>query len=159
MSSPGQARARCFSTKVQPDERCHWCQKPYKYAALRNFSYLVLKPGFTVVTKRENVYSESAWYVPFVITLGGLLLLGLLGYLGFLLVTWIRTCCPPARKTDSTPLWVLPDVALGKYPATPGNDRDNSGLSAIMKSMLWIFYRGMPFAAVHAVTGYSHTWW
>ncbi|KFQ95303.1 Cadherin-related family member 3, partial [Nipponia nippon] len=57
-------------------------------------------PGFTVVTKRENLYSESAWYVPFVITLGSLLLLGLLGYLGFLLVTWVRTCCPPAGKVD-----------------------------------------------------------
>ncbi|KAM6320936.1 cadherin-related family member 3 [Aegotheles albertisi] len=59
-------------------------------------------PGFTVVTKRENLYSESAWYVPFVITLGSLLLLGLLGYLGFLLATWFRTCCPPAAKADST---------------------------------------------------------
>lgn len=46
----------------------------------------------------ENLYSESAWYVPFVITLGSLLLLGLLGYLGFLLATWVRTCCPPAGK-------------------------------------------------------------
>ncbi|XP_069657918.1 cadherin-related family member 3 isoform X1 [Haliaeetus albicilla] len=55
-------------------------------------------PGFTVVTKMENLYSESAWYVPFVITLGSLLLLGLLGYLGFLLATWVRTCCPPAGK-------------------------------------------------------------
>ncbi|NXT35169.1 CDHR3 protein, partial [Pelecanoides urinatrix] len=61
-------------------------------------------PGFTVVTKRENLYSESAWYVPFVITLGSLLLLGLLGYLGFLLATWVRTCCPPTGKADSTPL-------------------------------------------------------
>uniref|UniRef100_A0A8C4TT61 Cadherin domain-containing protein n=1 Tax=Falco tinnunculus TaxID=100819 RepID=A0A8C4TT61_FALTI len=57
-------------------------------------------PGFTVVTKRENIYSESAWYVPFIITLDGLLLLGLLGYLGFLLVTWVRTRCPPASKAD-----------------------------------------------------------
>ncbi|KFW04876.1 Cadherin-related family member 3, partial [Fulmarus glacialis] len=61
-------------------------------------------PGFTVVTKRENLYSESAWYVPFVITLGSLLLLGLLGYLGFLLATWVRTRCPPAGKADGTPL-------------------------------------------------------
>ncbi|NWH56264.1 CDHR3 protein, partial [Geococcyx californianus] len=61
-------------------------------------------PGFTVVTKRENLYSESAWYVPFIITLGSLLLLGLLGYLGFLLVTQLRTCCPPGGKADSTPL-------------------------------------------------------
>ncbi|NXV80100.1 CDHR3 protein, partial [Atlantisia rogersi] len=59
-------------------------------------------PGFTVVTKRENLYSESAWYVPFVITLGSLLLLGLLAYLGFLLATWVRTRCPPAGKADVT---------------------------------------------------------
>ncbi|NXI55835.1 CDHR3 protein, partial [Chloroceryle aenea] len=60
-------------------------------------------PGFTVVTKRENLYSDSAWYVPFVITLGSSLLLGLLGYLVFLLVTWARTCCPMAGKADSMP--------------------------------------------------------
>ncbi|NXG21298.1 CDHR3 protein, partial [Grallaria varia] len=61
-------------------------------------------PGFTVVTKRENLYSASAWYVPFVVTLGSLLLLGLLGFLGFLLVTWVRTRCPSAGKTHGTPL-------------------------------------------------------
>ncbi|KFP34700.1 Cadherin-related family member 3, partial [Chlamydotis macqueenii] len=61
-------------------------------------------PGFTVVTKRENLYSESAWYVPFVITFGSLLLLGLLGYLGFLLATWVRTRCPPAGKSDGKSL-------------------------------------------------------
>ncbi|NXO33400.1 CDHR3 protein, partial [Locustella ochotensis] len=52
-------------------------------------------PGFTVVTKRENLYSPSAWYVPFAITAGGLLLLGLLGYLGLLLLTRLRTRRPP----------------------------------------------------------------
>ncbi|NWU63779.1 CDHR3 protein, partial [Pterocles burchelli] len=61
-------------------------------------------PGFTVVTKRENLYSESVWYVPFVITLSSLLLLGLLAFLGFRLVTWIRTRCPPAGKADVAPL-------------------------------------------------------
>ncbi|NWZ55608.1 CDHR3 protein, partial [Haliaeetus albicilla] len=64
-------------------------------------------PGFTVVTKMENLYSESAWYVPFVITLGSLLLLGLLGYLGFLLAMWVRTCCPPAGKAGDS-LLLLP---------------------------------------------------
>ncbi|NXW90842.1 CDHR3 protein, partial [Alopecoenas beccarii] len=61
-------------------------------------------PSFTVVTKRENLYSDSAWYVPFVITLGSLLLLGLLGYLGFLLTTWVRTHRPLAGRADGTPL-------------------------------------------------------
>ncbi|KAM9026172.1 LOW QUALITY PROTEIN: cadherin-related family member 3 [Ara ararauna] len=61
-------------------------------------------PGFTLVTKRENLYSGSAWYVPFVITLGSLLLLGLLGYLGFLLATWIRTHCPPEGRAHGKPL-------------------------------------------------------
>ncbi|XP_017666991.1 PREDICTED: cadherin-related family member 3 isoform X1 [Lepidothrix coronata] len=66
-------------------------------------------PGFTVVTRRENLYSASAWYVPFVVTLGSLLLLGLLGFLGFLLVTWVRTCCPPAGKAHRTPLINAPE--------------------------------------------------
>uniref|UniRef100_A0A8B9BJT9 Cadherin domain-containing protein n=1 Tax=Anser brachyrhynchus TaxID=132585 RepID=A0A8B9BJT9_9AVES len=61
-------------------------------------------PGFTLVTKKENLYSDSAWYVPFIITLGGLLLLGLLGYLGLLLATWLRTRCPPVHKADGAPL-------------------------------------------------------
>lgn len=56
------------------------------------------------MTRKENLYSESAWYVPFIITLGGLLLLGLLGYLGLLLATWLRTHCPPAHKADGAPL-------------------------------------------------------
>ncbi|NWY31700.1 CDHR3 protein, partial [Pheucticus melanocephalus] len=62
-------------------------------------------PGFTVVTRRENLYSPSAWYVPFVVTLGALLLLGLLGHLGLLLLTWLRSCCPPAGKAHSTSLF------------------------------------------------------
>ncbi|NWR84308.1 CDHR3 protein, partial [Furnarius figulus] len=66
-------------------------------------------PGFTVVTQRENLYSASAWYVPFVITLGGLLLLGVLGFLGVLLVTWARTHCPPAGKARGTPRINIPE--------------------------------------------------
>ncbi|NXF98485.1 CDHR3 protein, partial [Eubucco bourcierii] len=61
-------------------------------------------PSFTVVTRRENSYSESAWYVPFVVSLGALLLLGLLAYLGILLSTWVRAHCPLPAKTDSLPL-------------------------------------------------------
>ncbi|XP_053905680.1 cadherin-related family member 3 isoform X3 [Cuculus canorus] len=66
-------------------------------------------PSFTVVMKKENLFSESAWYVPFIITLSSLLLLGLLGYLGFLLVKWLRTHCPPSGKADGTPLMNAPE--------------------------------------------------
>ncbi|NXP60492.1 CDHR3 protein, partial [Chloropsis cyanopogon] len=52
-------------------------------------------PGFTVVTKRENLYSPSAWYVPFALSAGGVLLLGLLGCLGLLLLPRLRA--RPAR--------------------------------------------------------------
>ncbi|KAI5774992.1 CDHR3 [Gulo gulo luscus] len=42
---------------------------------------------------RKNVYSPSAWYVPFVITLGSILLLGLLGSLFVLLAKAIHRHC------------------------------------------------------------------
>ncbi|KAF4793902.1 cadherin-related family member 3 [Turdus rufiventris] len=58
-------------------------------------SIRVIPNPTTATTTTENLYSGSAWYVPFVITLGSLLLLGLLGYLGLLLLTWLRTHCPP----------------------------------------------------------------
>ncbi|XP_015270536.1 PREDICTED: cadherin-related family member 3 [Gekko japonicus] len=61
-------------------------------------------PGVTLVTSRENVYVVSAWYVPFIICLGILLLLGLLGYLTFLLARYIRTHCQPKPKQDKKPL-------------------------------------------------------
>ncbi|NXC05468.1 CDHR3 protein, partial [Orthonyx spaldingii] len=66
-------------------------------------------PGVTVVTKRENLYSPSAWYVPFVITLGSLLLLGLLGHLGLLLLPRLRTRCPPAGRAHGAPLINAPE--------------------------------------------------
>uniref|UniRef100_A0ABM5GL54 Cadherin-related family member 3 n=1 Tax=Pogona vitticeps TaxID=103695 RepID=A0ABM5GL54_9SAUR len=61
-------------------------------------------PGITLVTSRENVYSALAWYVPFIISLGGLLLLGLLGYLLYFLAKYVRTHCPPKPKADKKPL-------------------------------------------------------
>ncbi|NXY81906.1 CDHR3 protein, partial [Alcedo cyanopectus] len=60
-------------------------------------------PAFTLVTERENLYSSSAWYVPFVVTLGSSLLLGLLGYLLLLLATRLGPCCPPAGKAHGVP--------------------------------------------------------
>ncbi|NWU41003.1 CDHR3 protein, partial [Hylia prasina] len=57
-------------------------------------------PGFTVVTERENLYSPSAWYVPFVVTVCGLLLLGLLGHLGLRLLTRLRGESPQVAPRE-----------------------------------------------------------
>ncbi|XP_069486187.1 cadherin-related family member 3 [Ambystoma mexicanum] len=59
-------------------------------------------PSVTYVTRKENVFSPAAWYVPFVIALGCCLLLGLLGYLAYVLSRCIR--CPPRTKADTEPL-------------------------------------------------------
>ncbi|NXI10979.1 CDHR3 protein, partial [Irena cyanogastra] len=71
-------------------------------------------PGFTVVTKRENLYSPSAWYVPSAVTVGSLLLLGLLGYLGLLLLARLRSRCPPAGKARRTPPINAPEKKKSK---------------------------------------------
>ncbi|XP_013835288.2 cadherin-related family member 3 [Sus scrofa] len=55
------------------------------------------RPRVTYQILRKNVYSPSAWYVPFVITLGSVLLLGLLVSLIVLLAKAIYRHCP--RKT------------------------------------------------------------
>uniref|UniRef100_A0A452IY90 Cadherin-related family member 3 n=1 Tax=Gopherus agassizii TaxID=38772 RepID=A0A452IY90_9SAUR len=69
-------------------------------------------PAITLLIRTENVYSESAWYVPFLITVGSMLLLGLLGYLAFLLAKYIRTYCPPKPKADKRPLKNTPGMYL-----------------------------------------------
>lgn len=66
-------------------------------------------PDVTLPTRRENVYFASAWYVPFIICLGILLLLGFLGYLTFLLARYIRTHCQPKPKEDKKPLIKTPE--------------------------------------------------
>ncbi|XP_070643841.1 cadherin-related family member 3 isoform X2 [Bos indicus] len=52
------------------------------------------KPRITYQILRKNVYSPSAWYVPFVITLGSMLLLGLLVSMIVLLAKAIHRHCP-----------------------------------------------------------------
>ncbi|XP_074124475.1 cadherin-related family member 3 isoform X1 [Sminthopsis crassicaudata] len=75
----------------------------------------VIPPPTTVITttstprviyliQRENIYSSSAWYVPFIITVGSILLLGLLGYQFFLLVKFIRRHCSFKPKEDKESL-------------------------------------------------------
>ncbi|XP_002751757.2 cadherin-related family member 3 [Callithrix jacchus] len=51
------------------------------------------RPRVTYQVLRKNVYSPSAWYVPFVITLGSILLLGLLVSLVILLAKAIHRHC------------------------------------------------------------------
>ncbi|XP_053107894.1 cadherin-related family member 3 [Hemicordylus capensis] len=71
-------------------------------------------PGVTLVTSKENVYFVSAWYVPFIICLGSFLLLGVLGYLIYLLAKYIRTHCPPKPKADKKPLIKKPEKKKAK---------------------------------------------
>lgn len=59
---------------------------------------LSLKPKIIYQVLRKNIYSPSAWYVPFVLTLGSILLLGLLVSLLVLLAKTIHRRCP--RKTE-----------------------------------------------------------
>ncbi|XP_077120882.1 cadherin-related family member 3 [Ranitomeya variabilis] len=59
-------------------------------------------PGVVYVTTSKNVYSPLAWYIPFVCTIGALLLLGLLGLLIYLLAKYCP--CKGRTKPDTDPL-------------------------------------------------------
>nr|XP_034983997.1 cadherin-related family member 3 [Zootoca vivipara] len=76
-------------------------------------------PRVIILTSRENVYSALAWYVPFIISLGSLILLGLLAYLTFRLAKYIRTHCPPKPRApkpraDKQPLMKTPEKKKAK---------------------------------------------
>lgn len=60
----------------------------------------VLKPRITYQILRENTYSSSAWYVPFTITLGAVVLVGLLGSLMVLLVKAVCRHCSSMTGKD-----------------------------------------------------------
>ncbi|XP_004839737.1 cadherin-related family member 3 isoform X1 [Heterocephalus glaber] len=62
------------------------------------------RPRVTYQILRENVYSPSAWYVPFVITLGSILLLGFLVSLIILIAKVIYRHCPCKTGEDKKPL-------------------------------------------------------
>ncbi|XP_069812233.1 cadherin-related family member 3 [Dendropsophus ebraccatus] len=59
-------------------------------------------PSAVYVVSSKNVYSPLAWYVPFVITIGALLLLGFLGLLIYLLAKYCP--CNGRTKPDTEPL-------------------------------------------------------
>uniref|UniRef100_A0AC11BJX5 Cadherin related family member 3 n=1 Tax=Ovis aries TaxID=9940 RepID=A0AC11BJX5_SHEEP len=61
------------------------------------------KSRVTYQILRKNAYSPSAWYVPFVITLGSMLLLGLLVSMIVLLAKAIRRHCPCKTETHKKP--------------------------------------------------------
>ncbi|KAM5204485.1 cadherin-related family member 3 isoform 2-T2 [Hipposideros larvatus] len=62
------------------------------------------RPKIIYQILRRNVYSPSAWYVPLVITLGSILLLGLLVYLVVLLAKAIHRHCPCKTGKHKEPL-------------------------------------------------------
>ncbi|XP_019600953.2 cadherin-related family member 3 [Rhinolophus sinicus] len=62
------------------------------------------RPKIIYQTLRKNVYSPSAWYVPFVITLGSILLLGLLVSLVVLLAKAVHRHCPCKTAKHKKPL-------------------------------------------------------
>lgn len=62
------------------------------------------RPRITYQIRRENVYSTSAWYVPFIVTLGSILLLGLLGSLMVLLSKAVYRHCSSTTRRDRKPL-------------------------------------------------------
>ncbi|XP_021035167.1 cadherin-related family member 3 [Mus caroli] len=62
------------------------------------------RPRITYQIRRENMYSPSAWYVPFIVTLGSILLLGLLGSLMVLLSKAVYRHCSSTTRRDRKPL-------------------------------------------------------
>ncbi|XP_041110769.1 cadherin-related family member 3-like isoform X2 [Polyodon spathula] len=65
-------------------------------------------PSITYIHIAKNVYATNAWYVPFIITLGIMLLLGFLGYLLYHLAKYLSTkdlsCCTPKPNKYKEPL-------------------------------------------------------
>ncbi|XP_056425832.1 cadherin-related family member 3 [Hyla sarda] len=59
-------------------------------------------PSVVYVVTSKNVYSPLAWYIPFVSTIGALLLLGFLGFLIYLLAKYCP--CKGRTKPDTEPL-------------------------------------------------------
>ncbi|XP_036374353.1 cadherin-related family member 3-like [Megalops cyprinoides] len=62
-------------------------------------------PAITYITIKENTFAVDDWYVPFICTLGALLLLGILGYLlyrcGKYLANKDWSCCQPAEDKEA----------------------------------------------------------
>ncbi|XP_072407536.1 cadherin-related family member 3-like [Chiloscyllium punctatum] len=59
-------------------------------------------PNITYIRLSQNTYQTDSWYIPFIITLGCLLLLGMLGYLAYLYINYIRSI--PKSKVEKKSL-------------------------------------------------------
>ncbi|KAM4677323.1 cadherin-related family member 3 [Discoglossus pictus] len=70
-------------------------------------------PRAIYVTTSVNTYSPSAWYLPFVITIGCLLLLGFLGLLTYLLIKYCP--CRSSPKPDTERLISPPEKKKVKH--------------------------------------------
>ncbi|XP_069759428.1 cadherin-related family member 3-like [Narcine bancroftii] len=62
-----------------------------------------ITPNITFIRVSQNTYEADAWYIPFVITLGCMMLLGLLGYLLHHLAKYIHSL-PKSSKMKKKPL-------------------------------------------------------
>ncbi|XP_058883206.1 cadherin-related family member 3-like isoform X1 [Acipenser ruthenus] len=65
-------------------------------------------PSISYIHIAKNVYAKTAWYVPFISTLGAMLLLGFMGYLLYHLAKYLSTkdhsCCTPKPDKYKEPL-------------------------------------------------------
>ncbi|XP_059508208.1 cadherin-related family member 3-like [Stegostoma tigrinum] len=59
-------------------------------------------PNITYIRLLQNTYQADSWYIPLVITLGGLLLLGIMGYLAYIYMNYI--CSISKSKLKKKPL-------------------------------------------------------
>ncbi|XP_040599227.1 cadherin-related family member 3 isoform X3 [Mesocricetus auratus] len=75
------------------------------------------RPRVTYQILRENIYSSSAWYVPFTITLGSLVIVGLLGSLTVLLAKAVYIYCFSITRKDKKPLRKNGDMKNAKREA------------------------------------------
>nr|XP_048271843.1 cadherin-related family member 3 [Myodes glareolus] len=86
----------------------------------------VHRPRITYQILRENTYSSSAWYVPFIITLGAVVLVGLLGSLMVLLVRAICRHCSSMTGKDKKHLTKKGDRKTVKREAVVESVRMNT---------------------------------
>lgn len=84
------------------------------------------RPRIIYQIRRENMYSRAAWYVPFITTLGSIVLVGLLGSLMVLLAKAVYRHCSSATRKDEKPLSKKGDTKSTKREAMVESIQMNS---------------------------------